>query len=57
MYNYYFIFACYRLIPTYNDDDGDDGSALFWILDIVEYSMYFITIYLLERIITLLDWF
>ncbi|KAF0760152.1 Uncharacterized protein FWK35_00014365 [Aphis craccivora] len=26
-------------IPTYNDDDGDDGSALFWILDIVEYSI------------------
>jgi len=53
----YFIFVCYRLIPTYNDDDEDDGSALFWILDIIEYLMYFTTIYLLMRIIPLLNLF
>ncbi|XP_022164002.1 uncharacterized protein LOC111029345 isoform X1 [Myzus persicae] len=41
------------LIPTYNDGDEDDGSMLFWILDIIEYSMYFTTIYLVKRIITL----
>jgi len=56
VYNY-FIFVCYRLIPTYNDGDGDDGSALFWILDFIEYSMYFTTIYLVKRVITLLDLF
>ncbi|XP_025421935.1 uncharacterized protein LOC112691759 isoform X2 [Sipha flava] len=37
------------LIPTYSDDDG---SALFWILDIVEYFMYCITIFLIKRVIT-----
>ncbi|XP_003246331.1 uncharacterized protein LOC100570270 isoform X1 [Acyrthosiphon pisum] len=45
------------LIPTYNDGDEDDGSALFWILDFIEYSMYFTTIYLVKRVITLLDLF
>ncbi|XP_026820033.1 uncharacterized protein LOC113558717 isoform X1 [Rhopalosiphum maidis] len=45
------------LIPTYNDGDGDDGTALFWILDIIEYSMYFTTIYLVKRLIILLDLF
>lgn len=57
VYNNYFIFVCYRLIPTYLDDDRDDGSALFWILDVIEYFMYFTTIYLLKRVITLLDLF
>ncbi|XP_025198127.1 uncharacterized protein LOC112596582 isoform X1 [Melanaphis sacchari] len=45
------------LIPTYNDGDEDDGSVLFWILDIIEYSMYFTTVYLVNRLIILMDLF
>lgn len=45
---------CFRIIPTYTDDDNNNGSALFWILDLVEYMMYFITIFLVKRVIKLL---
>jgi len=44
-----------RLIPTYPDDNSDDGSILFGILDVVEYLMYFTTIFLTKRVLTLLQ--